>query len=345
MDEEFSCTFVFSDIDEKIKTFNPVLLRDPNNSHVVYLGKCCFQTNLLKYAFRKYDYYIINASTNNLSHWLFLFLLKLFPSKKTILWTHGLYGHESQKQLITRKWNYKLADYILTYGNYARKLIIEKGFKDKNKVFPIHNSLDYDQQKEIRESINQSNIYANHFKNNNPIIIFIGRLTKVKRLDMLIEALAVLKIRGENYNLTIVGNGVERESLQTRVAEFGLSDNVWFYGACYDEKQNAELIYNADICVSPGNVGLTALHCMMFGTPVITHDDLAWQMPEYETIETGMTGNFFKRNDVDSLAGSISMWFKKNAHNRNLIRKRCFSIIDNSWNPYYQIKLLREIIK
>lgn len=38
--------------------------------------------------------------------------------------------------------------------------------------------------------------------------------------------------------------------------------NVWFYGSCYDEQTNAELIYNADMCVAPGNVGLTAIHAM-----------------------------------------------------------------------------------
>lgn len=344
MDDEFSCTFVFGDTDEKVKTFDPVILRDSNISHVVHLGKGCFQTNLLKYAFKKYDYYIINASTNNLSHWLFLLLLKLFPSKKAILWTHGLYGYESKKQLLTRKCNYKLADYILTYGDYARNLIIEKVFKAGNKVFPIHNSLDYDQQKEIRDSIKPSGIFTNHFKNDNPTIIFIGRLTKVKKLDMILDALANLKAKGENYNLTFIGDGIEKESLEKKAESLG-KDRVWFYGACYDEKQNAELIYNADLCVSPGNVGLTALHSMMFGTPVLTHDDFAWQMPEFETIQSGLTGNFFKRNDVDSLADSISMWFKENAHDRNLVRERCFRIIDDSWNPYYQMNILRDVIK
>lgn len=95
---------------------------------------------------------------------------------------------------------------------------------------------------------------------------------------MLVNAVAELKTKGENYNLVFVGNGLEGENLKARVKGLGLTDEVWFYGVCYDEKTNAELIYNADLCVAPGTVGLTAMHTMVFGTPVISHNDFKWQM-------------------------------------------------------------------
>lgn len=57
---------------------------------------------------------------------------------------------------------------------------------------------------------------------------------------------------------------------------------------------NAELIYNADLCVAPGNIGLTAMHAMMFGCPCISHNDFSWQMPEFEAIVPYKTGNFLK---------------------------------------------------
>lgn len=57
---------------------------------------------------------------------------------------------------------------------------------------------------------------------------------------------------------------------------------------------NAEFIYNADLCVSPGNVGLTAMHSLVFGCPVITHNCFEWQMPEFEAIQPGITGDFLR---------------------------------------------------
>ena len=78
---------------------------------------------------------------------------------------------------------------------------------------------------------------------------------------------------------------------------------------CFDEKINAELIYNADLCVAPGNIGLTAMHVLMFGCPAISHNNFKWQMPEFESIIPGHTGDFFEYDNVEDLARSISQWF------------------------------------
>lgn len=67
----------------------------------------------------------------------------------------------------------------------AKMLLIEQGIPQE-KLFVIHNSLDYDIQKAIRENIKTSSIYNDHFQNSSPTIIFIGRLTKVKKLDMIV---------------------------------------------------------------------------------------------------------------------------------------------------------------
>ncbi len=70
---------------------------------------------------------------------------------------------------------------------------------------------------------------------------------------------------------------------------------IWLYGACYDEEIIGELIFNAQLCVSPGNVGLTAMHSLVYGTPVITHNNFSNQSPEFEAIIDGKTGSFSKK--------------------------------------------------
>ena len=159
---------------------------------------------------------------------------------------------------------------------------------------------------------------------------------------MLIDAVARLNDKDEHYNIAFVGDGVERESLQQQVNRLGISDQVWFYGACYDEKTNAEMIFNADLCVAPGNVGLTAMHTMVFGTPVISHNDFKWQMPEFEAIKPGKTGDFFERNDMQSLARTISKWFTEKKGKREEVRKACYNEIDTNWNPYYQMEIIKK---
>ena len=121
-----------------------------------------------------------------------------------------------------------------------------------------------------------------------------------------------------------------------------MNGQIWFYGECYDEKVNAMLIYNADLCVSPGNVGLTAIHSMVFGTPVISHNAFSWQMPEFEAIVPNMTGAFYVYNNQESLVDSISQWFRDNKNKRDEIREKCYKEIDDNWTPVYQMRVIKE---
>ena len=61
----------------------------------------------------------------------------------------------------------------------------------------------------------------------------------------------------------------------------------------YDENEIGDLIYNADLCVSPGNVGLTAIHTLTYGTPVLSHANFPNQMPEFEAIDKDFTSFLF----------------------------------------------------
>ena len=62
------------------------------------------------------------------------------------------------------------------------------------------------------------------------------------------------------------------------------------YGETFDEAEISKLLNHADLCVSPGNVGLTAMHALAYGVPVATHNDFKNQMPEFEAITPGKTG-------------------------------------------------------
>lgn len=281
----------------------------------------------------------------SLSTWLLLFLRKMFfPKKKVYFWTHGWYGKETPIRKFLKKVYFKAVDGVFLYGNYARGLMVKEGF-DERKLFVIHNSLNYQKQWEIRQQLKPIGIYREHFGNDHPVLVFIGRLTKVKRLDMLLRALAQLKAAGRQYNLTLIGAGEMETSLRDLVAQLGLEKNVWFYGACYDERENAELIYNADLCVSPGNVGLTAIHVMMFGCPVITHDNFPYQRPEFEAVREGVTGCYFTQGDERSLMDAIGQWLDTHCDDREEVRNACYHEIDTQWNPYFQMEVIRKNLK
>lgn len=347
IDQEFDCDWYFGPTKTDIKEMDTSLLK--NVKYYKTFGdseKYYFKWGIIRLLFKKkYQTFFCIPSTRSLSDWVFFWIAFIFfPNKKIYLWTHGWYGKESKFEAIMKLWLYRNAAGIFCYGDYACKLLEKEGI-NKNKLFSIHNSLDYDQQKVLRDCIQPSTVYSDHFGNNNLTIIFIGRLTKVKQLDLLVDAIAVLKMKGEIYNLTFIGDGSEGENLKMKVKNLGLENQVWFYGACYDEKINAELIYNADLCVAPGNIGLTAMHTLVFGTPVISHNDFKWQMPEFEAIRPGKTGRFFQKGSLSSLVESISCWFAEKQDQREEVRKACFNEIDNNWNPHYQMNIIKKYLK
>ncbi|MFN9247740.1 MAG: glycosyltransferase family 1 protein, partial [Planctomycetota bacterium] len=135
-----------------------------------------------------------------------------------------------------------------------------------------------------------------------------------------------------------VGAGPERERLEKESAD--LPAIVHFFGACYDEHLLGKLIANADLCLSPGEVGLTAIHCLSFGTPICTHGTLSEQMPEAEAIQSGITGAFFDK-ELGNIAEVIVEWLDSKP-DRQAVRQACYRQIDTLYNPTNQYRIFTE---
>lgn len=345
IDHSFDCDFLFGDAMGDVKKMDYSCLRGKViETHSRYFfGGWKWQPGVVAMLRKPYTHYILLGETRALSTWLFCILSRLFYRKKKLFfWTHGWYGKESWLESVIKKWMFRLANGgIFLYGNYARELMIKQGFHP-NRLYTIHNSLAYDYQKEIRAGLHTEPIFKSHFANSYNNLIFVGRLTPVKKLDQIFEAMAICKNKGNNYNLVLIGSGEKEDELKTLVKSLALEKNVWFYGPCYDEHVLGSLIYNADLCVAPGNIGLTAMHSMVFGTPCITHNDFKWQMPEFEAIKDGVTGTFFTKDDVDSLAKTIDQWFKGHNADRERVRCNCMTEIDTQWTPQFQLEVIKK---
>lgn len=345
IDEEWECDWYFGRNTTDIKSMPSNALKHidyVNNQHL--LGPMEWQYGIGRLMRdERYETYLMLGEPMVLSTWWILLQRRLFYHKKRVyLWTHGWYGREGFVKKWLKRVFFGLADHIFSYGEYARQEAIKQGF-DGSRITPIHNSLNHNAQIKLRESLRTTDLYSKHFENNYLTILFIGRLTHSKRLDQLLDAIYILRSRGEPYNLVLIGSGEAHSELELQTNRLGLNKHVWFYGACYDDNQNAALIYNSDLCVSPGNVGLTAVHTMVFGTPVLTHDDFPWQGPEFEAIRPGETGAFFRRGDVNALADGISDWFATHP-DREAVRRACYHEIDTRWTPEYQLSILKRHI-
>lgn len=346
MDEELGCHFYFGDrVDAPIqemdfntlKGFKKVLRNKPiPNTGFEY------QKGAWKTFFKPYKYYIITGSPGSISNW-FLVIASKFTGKKILAWTHGLKGDLTKNGNLIAKSFYKLCDYVLLYSNHSKEQMLSEGF-DSNKLKVIYNSLDYQKQSNIRSELKYTNIYKEHFKNDYPVVIYIGRLLKSKKLPLLIEATHRLNQEGCHCNLVFIGPKVGSTDIHSIVEKYDLKSNTLFYGPTYNEEEIGELIYNADICVSPGSIGLTALHAATYGIPIITHDNFNRQMPEHEIIQEGFNGGFFKEDNMEDLLRVMKLWLGLNEDQKEQVRFHSYSLIDTKYNPNYQIKILKDII-
>ena len=341
IDEHFSPDFFIGDtVGSPMKTmdnnqlngFKKILL------HKNLLGPLYWQKGEVTLVFKPYKHFLMTGNPNCLSSWLLLFFARIL-NKKTYLWTHGYYGDEKGLKLWLKNIFFSLGNKVFLYGDYAKNIMLEQGFSEK-KLVPVYNSLDYDAQLSVRKKLSYTTIYKEKFKNDNPTIIYVGRIQKVKRIDLLVDAVDLLLRQGFRCNLVIVGKEVDY-SISEKIQKQGLSATVWQYGPCFDETVLGELFYNASVCVSPGNIGLTAMHALMYGTPCVTHNNFKNQMPEFEAIEDNVTGTFFKENDIDSLIDAIKKWCSISVEERQIVRKKAYQIIDSKYNPYYQINVFR----
>lgn len=290
--------------------------------------------------FSKFDSIIFLGEMYIFSNWLGAIFCRL-RGKKVIFWGHGFYGNEGFIKKKIRFIFYSLAHKHILYEKRGKNLMIKNGFKKTN-LYVIYNSLDYDLQTDLFNKLN--NGLKNPiplFKNNNiPRFIYCGRLIKSKKVNLLIEAINQLNANNIPCNLLIVGDGYDRKNLEGMANEKLFNKNIIFYGDCYNELILGDLIYRSTFLVSPGNVGLSAIHSLSYGTPVITHDNFNNQMPEVEVIESGYNGYFFEENNLESLKTTLI----KSIQLPKLSKIDCRSKIETFYNYKFQIKLLEKLI-
>ncbi len=326
-----------------IKTFNYKELDGYKETvHNCFFGKFYWQKKTIRLVNEQYNYYILDGEPYCLSSWIILILAKL-TKKKTVAWTHGWYGREGLIKRIIKKAFYSLFSYLMVYSDYAINLMEEEGF-NRQKMFCIANSLDSDHEKAIRSKLKPTNIYSKHFKNTHPTIIYCGRIQKVKKLPLIMDCIKILKNEGIIVNAIFVGKDIDDVNLDSLAEQNGISKQIWLYGPCYNDEVLAELFYNASVCVSPGNIGLTAIHALSFGCPAITHNDFANQMPEFEAIIPGVTGDFFQKDNCKDLAEKTKKWLFLTSEQREETRKAAFAEIDKKWNIHYQIDIIKQML-
>lgn len=256
--------------------------------------------------------------------------------KRVLFWTFGWPRHETGAKARIRNRFLRIADTLLLYGNYGKQRGIENGF-DPTCMHVIYNSLD---DLAIHTGIGSVGPGAAEAERhrifgapNLPMVMCCTRLHGYRRVDLLIEALALLREQGLPTNLLVVGDGPAKASLEEAARRRRISAR--FIGSVYNEKVLVRWFTAARVTASPGDIGLAAIHSMAYGTPVVSHSDADSQMPEFEAIVPGVTGGLFERGSATDLARALREWIDRDPLTP-AEHSRCKEPVKRFYNPQYQ---------
>lgn len=264
-----------------------------------------------------------------------------------LLWGHGLLGEEKGPKWWLRKILYSLAHGQLLYGEYARDLLIKKGF-DGERLHVVYNSLDYDMQVEIAENLSADELTAFRdslgVRPDQGLVAFTGRLQPIKKLDLLVRALGILAERGVIVHVAFVGEGTEKARLAKLADDLGIAPQVHFLGESYDERYLGTVLAASDLCVIPSGAGLSIMHAMVFGTPVLIHDRLSEHFPEWEAVIEGETGLFYRYDDVPDMADKIQEAIFP-VPVKAKMKAACQRVIAEKYNPHRQVEIFVDAVR
>jgi glycosyltransferase involved in cell wall biosynthesis len=255
----------------------------------------------------KPDIVIAGVAATNFT-FLKILLLKYVFHYKLIAWGHGVHNKELNNQFPglrgrLMKYYFDKADAIIFYSE-NRKKIVEKILPSlSNKMFIAQNTLDLSEIKTIYNDLQvlgkvavKKELGANFNATYN--LIFIGRLLKNKRLDMLIDVINILAEKCD-VALHIIGCGEEEVAIKNHPL---YKKKIFHYGAIYDDKITGKFLYASDLFVMPGYVGLSLIHAFAYGIPVVTciqEITGPFHSPEIEYLKANYNGILSNNNPYD----------------------------------------------
>lgn len=199
---------------------------------------------------------------------------------------HSFFHERSYRQRV---------DFVLAIGRVGTNWFNRCGYTPL-KVFPfcyvVDNDKSLDSTRRSRRSV---------------VLGAIGRLIPLKRLDLLLNALA--EVSSKDWVLKIIGDGEDRAHLEGMVDNLGLRDKIIFMDTMENWQVRKEF-QQIDVLVLSSRAdgwGAVVSEALMSGVPVICSDYCG----SADLIRPDFNGDLFRCDSVDSLAQMLNKWISR----------------------------------
>lgn len=203
--------------------------------------------------------------------------------------------------LAWERWTFRLADVSIATNESYKKIAIERGGMDPDKVYIVRSGPRLDRLKVLPpvEALKQGRAY---------LVGYVGVMGKQEGIDYLLQALKyiVYDRQRTDVHFGLVGGGTSLEESKALAASLGVAEYVTFTGRVPDDEMLA-ILNTADICVNPDvanemndkSTMNKIMEYMALGKPIVQFDSTEGRFSAQEA------SLYARRNDVEDLAGKI----------------------------------------
>jgi len=232
---------------------------------------------------------------------ILLIFLRSIRNEKTIYWTAGWDNplvsgkrHWLKSKIIAQL--LKLSDGAIVYGSEASRYLVRHGLA-QDKIWIAQNTIDVERiAAEHDHWGTQGNLIKRQMGlETRKIILYVGGLGKLKRVDVLLDAFAQLHSELDDIACVIVGDGEHLIELKKWADRKDIQD-VHFVGEVIEGVEAYFAL--GDVFAMPGSGGLAINQAMALGLPVVASVADGTQK---DLIIPGENGYLVEAGNVDEL--------------------------------------------
>lgn len=239
---------------------------------------------------------------------MYLFLIFNFIfKKKTVYTVHGSYLYLSEQNKKLLKYIFEKSDKIVFVNQYLYDVLPDM-MKEliKNKYQVVLNGVD------TTFKYDKIDIYKKYnLKVSDTIIFHPARFVKEKNHLNVIEAFKKISLENRDVKLVLAGDGVLRKSIEEKIKQLGLSEQVILLGLI--EKNDVyNFLENCEVFIMPSiseGLNIAFLEAMTMKTKILVSDieQFTYPFTHYGLNPQEYNTYFTNPNDIESIYKSFKM--------------------------------------
>jgi len=251
---------------------------------------------------------------------------KIASGKKLILHVHATSFDQAAGKNVDpaiykiEKECFALADAVVTVSEYTKNIVVNKHHVPAEKVVVVHNGCDTNEPPRLQQTLTELK------RQGKKIVLYHGRISIQKGVDYFIRAARKVIDTDPSVVFVISGSGDMLTQIIEQVGAMGLSENVRFAGALWEEDRD-RMYQSADLVVMPSvsePFGLVPLEALQHGTPSI----ISKQSGVAEVLTHVLKVDFW---DIDEMANQILSCLRYPAIRQQMVNEGKVQLQCMSW--------------